>query len=78
MAGFEYEWWTVDITTEGGRCGCEFKGKNKENVIRQIEKEIEFTNSERNLSKGFMREPRIITVHWDTLELDRKGYARRY
>ena len=79
MANFQYEWWTVDIRYHTGIYHCEFKGKNKDNIIKQIEKEIKYTNSNENLSKPwFLQENRIIEVYWDTLKLDRKGYQRLY
>ena len=38
MKTFNYEWWVVSIHFTNGTVDCEFKGKNKENIIRQIKK----------------------------------------
>ena len=74
---FQYEFWTVEIRYDVGRFLTEFKAKDKEHAIRQIEKEIKFTNSEKNLSASWQRRRnRIIEVYWDTLKLDRVGYYR--
>ena len=77
MSKFNYEWWVVDIRTPVGIYPCEFKGKDREHVIKQIEKEVRFTNSEKNLSAPFWsRRNQILEVYWDTLKLDRTGYQR--
>ena len=77
MGSFQYEWWTVDIRSETGRLTWEFKGKNKDSVIKQIEREIKRRDSEKNLAKDcWHREARILEVYWDTLTLDRTGYQR--
>lgn len=65
MANFQYEWWTVDIRYRVGICSTEFKGKNRDSVIRQIKKEE-------------ASDDLIIEVLWDTLQMDRKGYQRRF
>lgn len=76
-ASFNYEWWTVSIKDQSGTNEWEFKGKSKEHVVRQIEKEIADTNSEKNRAKDYWhRKPAIIEVYWDTLKLDRIGYQR--
>lgn len=74
MARFQYEWWMVDIRYGTGVVGCIFKGKNKESVIKQIEREVKRTN---NLSSDPWGD-RIIEVYWDTMKLDRKGYNRLF
>lgn len=71
MATFNYEWWTIEIRYTNGTYTCEFKGKNKENIIRQIKKEVKDTNSGK---KGFCAQ--VIEVYWETLKLDRIGYQR--
>lgn len=77
MADFHYEWWTVEITTTCGIYTWEFKGKSKEHVIKQIEKEVSYSKSEMNLAKDIWhRQPEILEVHWNTLVLDRIGYQR--
>ena len=38
MKTFNYEWWVVSIRFTNGTVDCEFKGKNKENIILQIKK----------------------------------------
>lgn len=65
MGSFQYEWWDIDIRYVHGMCTTEFKGKNKENIIRQIKKEMENDDT-------------IVEVFWETLHLDRKGYQRLY
>ena len=77
---FQYEWWTVQMTVEGhGVMTAEYKGKSREHVIKQIEKEIVFTNSEKNLSAPWWeRQNRILDVFWNTLTLDRIGYKREF
>lgn len=79
MGRFQYEWWTVNITFENGTYTCEYKGKTKYHIIRQIEKEIAYTNSEANLNKNiYVRKARILSVDWASLKLDRVGYQRLY
>ena len=74
---FQYEFWDVEILYDNGRVIREYKAKDKAHAIRQIEKEIKFTNSEKNLSALWPhRQNRIIEVYWDTLKLDRVGYYR--
>lgn len=78
-SSFQYEWWTVQMTVEGnGVMTAEYKGKSREHVVRQIEKEIAFTNSDKNLSAGWKRQNRILDVFWNTLTLDRIGYKREF
>ncbi len=38
MANFNYEWWTISIKERTGTYTWELKGKNKDNVIKQIKK----------------------------------------
>ena len=71
MKTFNYEWWIVSIRFTNGTVYCEFKGKNKENIIRQIKKEVKEINSGQ---RGY--QPQIIEVYWETLRLDRIGYQR--
>ena len=73
---FQYEWWTIQMTVEGhGVMTSEYKGKSREHVIKQIEKDVAFTNSERNLTaEWWKRQNRILDVFWNTLTLDRVGY----
>ena len=47
------------------------KDINKENIIRQIKKEVKEINSGK---RGY--QPQIIEVYWETLRLDRIGYQR--
>jgi len=77
MANFNYEWWTVEMMLDAGRYTCEYKGKSKDHIIRQIEKDVKYTNSEKNLSKPcWERRNQIKEVFWDTLKLDRIGFQR--
>lgn len=77
MNNFQYEWWAVSIKSEVGTMTWEFKGKDKEHVIKQIEKEIKRRDSEKNQKKpASEREERILKVYWETLKFDRKGYSR--
>ncbi len=79
MAEYNYEWWTVQITDTAGTVTWEFKGKNKNNVIRQIKKLVKETNSKENAQKpALFRKAPITAVHWETLKLDRVGYQRRF
>ena len=79
MGSFQYQWWTVDILFDCGKLKAEYKGKSRDHVIKQIKKEIAFTNSEKNLSADcWHRQNRIIEVYWDTLTLDRVGYQREF
>ena len=63
-SGFNYEWWTVRVKERTGILTWEFKGKNKDHIIKQIQKE--------------MKKGDILEVYWDTLTLDRIGYQRLY
>lgn len=47
MTKFHYEWWTVEIKFHTGVLVCEYKGKCKESVIRQIKRDFEESNSEK-------------------------------
>lgn len=77
MAKFNYEWWTVEVRFDCGTIVCEYKGKNKENVIRQIKKDFKDTNSQENLNAPWWkRRNQMVEVYWETLELDRIGYQR--
>jgi len=77
MAQYHYEWWTVDIRDEAGTCTWEFKGRNRETIVRQINKEVADTNSDKNAARSvWERKPRILEVNWNTLKLDRVGYQR--
>lgn len=77
MSSFNYEWWTVKIQDEAGTLTWEFKGRSKENVIKQIQKEVKDSNSEANAMRDvFHRKAKIIKVFWETLKLDRIGYQR--
>lgn len=71
MVNFNYEWWTVSIKSTTGVDTWEFKGKNRENIIRQITKEVKAVNS---VKRGFV--PQIVEVYWNTLKLDRIGFQR--
>ena len=44
MTKFHYEWWTVEIKFHTGVLVCEYKGKCKESVIRQIKRDFEESN----------------------------------
>lgn len=77
MSEFNYQWWTVEAKLHAGVVTLEIKAKSKEHAIRQIEREVKQSNSEKNLSKSyFERKQPIIEVYWDTLTLDRIGYQR--
>lgn len=77
MAEFNYEWWTVEIKYACGTMTTEFKGKSKDHVIKQIERFVKKSNSEKEQSKPIWFRPNlVIEVHWDTLKLDRIGYQR--
>lgn len=79
MGSFEYEWWTVSIRFPAGVCVCEYKGKSKESVIRQINREIKQSNSKENLELPIWKQKQqILQVYWETLKLDRKGYQRLF
>ena len=77
MSGsFQYEWWTVKMSVQGhGLMTAEYKAKSREHAVKQIKKDVEFTNSEKNLTADvWHRQNRITDVLWDTLTLDRVGY----
>lgn len=77
MAAYHYEWWTVDIRDEAGRNTWEFKGKSRDHVVKQIDREVAYTNSDANAAKDYWhRKPRILEVYWETLRHDRTGYQR--
>jgi len=77
MSNFNYQWWTVRVKLHTGEYTAEVKAKSREHAIRQIEREVKETNSEKNLSKPLWeRKNPILDVYWDTLTLDRTGYQR--
>lgn len=79
MGNFQYEYYLIDIRYDIGKMTTEFKGKSKEHVIKQIQKEFNFTNSEKNLSQPcWKRQNQMKEIFWDTLRLDRTGYSRRF
>ena len=79
MGAFQYEYWTVKITYPTGTCTVEYKGKNRESVVRQIERDRKQSNSEENLQKPWLkRMDQILNVDYTTLKLDRIGYQRRF
>lgn len=76
---FEYEWWTVSIKFTTGTYICEFKGKDKEHIIKQIKREFAKSNSSENLAKSWIdpkKKNQMLEVYLDTLTFDRKGYKR--
>lgn len=62
MGSFQYEWWNVSIRFLTGTYTCEVKAKNKENAIKSFKKDF----------------PDAVEIFWNTLTLERKGYARRW
>lgn len=79
MAQFNYEWWNVKIRFINGTYTYEVKAKSKEHAIRQIQRDFDFSNSEKNLSKPcWERKAQMVEVFWDTMALDRVGYQRRF
>mgnify|MGYP003320406472 CR=1 FL=1 len=62
MSKFQYEWWNVNAKMPTGTLTLEVKAKNRENAMKQFQKDF----------------PDVIEFFWDTLVLDRKGYARRF
>ena len=78
---FEFEWWTVSIRFPTGIQKCVYKGKTKETIIKQIEREVKKSNSPENLARPVFdpkRKQQILEVLWDTLTFDRKGYQRLF
>ena len=79
MGNFQYEWWTVTIRDESGVVTYLFKGRSKESVIKQINKEVAESKSEQNKNRDcWHRKPEIIEVKWDTMSLVKKGYQREF
>lgn len=79
MGKFQYQWWTVDLELDAGRVTCEYKARSREGAIKQINKEVAYSNSEENLSKPFWFRKNVVkAVYWETLTLDREGYQRRF
>jgi len=71
---FEYEWWTVSIRFPHGVITCQYKGKSKEHIIKQINREIVCSNKPDNLARSFWdakRKDQILEVYWDTLKFSR-------
>lgn len=62
MGNFQFEWWNVNAKMPTGTLTLEVKAKNRENAIKQFKKDF----------------PNVVEFFWDTLVLDRKGYARRF
>ena len=62
MGQFQYEWWNVKGITPTGTYTFEVKAKNRDNAIKRFKKDF----------------PYVSMFYWDTLELDRKGYQRRF
>ena len=74
---FHYEWWTVQIEDESGTFTWEFKGSSKDHVIKQINKKVTDSNSERNQQLDIWhRKPKVLKIYWETLKLDRIGHQR--
>lgn len=79
MTKFQYEWHTIDIRFGVGTITCEYKGKNKDVVIKHIKREYEKSNSVENMSKPIaIRKQPMIEIFWNTLKLDRVGYKREF
>ena len=62
MTNFNYEFWNVKAKMPTGTYTLEAKAKNRENAIKHFKKDF----------------PDVIEFFWETLELDRKGYVRRF
>lgn len=62
MAEFQFEWWNVKAKMPTGTLILEVKAKSREKAIEHFKKDF----------------PDVIQFYWDTLVLDRKGYARRF
>ena len=74
---YSYEWYTVDIVYSNGRHTTEFKAKDRDSVIRQINTFVRLSNSDKMQSLNvFLRPQRVIAVDWNTLKLDRVGHQR--
>lgn len=72
---FEYEWWTVDLQLGIGRITTQFKGRDKDHVIRQINNYVKRTNSPENLADPWHKKGNPVkSVYWETLMFDRKGF----
>ena len=72
---FQYEWWTVDLLLSTGRCTTEFKGRDREHVIRQINNYVKRTNSAENISDPWHKKGNPVkAVYWETLSFDRRGF----
>lgn len=71
MGSFQYEWWNIDIKFSNGTCTMEFKGKDQEHVKKQILKYVDKNNKDPYTAS-------VEEIFWDSMVLDRKGYARRF
>ena len=76
MAGFQYEWWNIDVKETTGVITWEIKAKTKDGAIRQIKKMVAEKNDE--TKPIWMTGGRVVEVLWDTLTLDHAGYQRRF
>lgn len=81
MGKFQYEWWTIEVKLSTGKITLGIKAKNRDNAIKQINKEIKDGEKakENNLNIFDKKwKPQILEVYWETLKLDRTGYQRLY
>ena len=79
MGQFQYEWWSVRLLHPTGWMTWEFKAKDRDHVVQNILREVKDSNSAKNAQRPFWeRKARILSVDWDSLTLDRKGYQRRW
>ena len=74
MGQFQYEWWTVKAKEATGLATWEVKAKNRSGAEKQIVKMAkEHDDFVQKVRPDFNTE-----VFWDTMNLDRKGYQRRF
>lgn len=71
MGNFQYEWWNIDIKFSNGTYTMEFKGKDQEHVKKQILKYVDKNNKDPYTAP-------VVEIFWNSMVLDRKGYARRF
>ena len=78
--GFQYEWWNVEIIQGVDvRVTIEVKAKSKAQAVKQIERMVKESNSEKNAARPLWeRMVPISEVLWETMTLDRTGYQRRF
>ena len=78
MVKFNYEYYTVDVIYTVGKMTTEFKGRDRDHVIKQIKSWMVRKNKQHTDTSipWWKRGEGVKEIIWETLKLDRTGHQR--